>query len=259
MLLGLLCFVGCERRGERPTVVACVPGAVVTCPCSGGSSGSQTCQGSGTFGPCACLVAAPAVHGEVDKPPPVVPSPEAPVVAATPTLTQRPVPGRPRANEPTLDDLGLGGPADPPRPPQPTTPAAVPWVPTMMHCADSTDCAECAHRSGCGWCGASNICLPTVNCSGPINGSCSGGWACTPGSCPSREVAPPPEVVNDPCARLTDCASCTQATDCGWCQGRHGSVERAPGCMSAGSSCNPSARPGRCSGMWLCAAQCQVL
>ena len=72
----VLAFAGCGRRDETPA--ACVPGAVVTCPCAGAPVGSQTCQPSGTFGACACPTAAPAPLVDPDKPPPVVPSPEAP-------------------------------------------------------------------------------------------------------------------------------------------------------------------------------------
>jgi hypothetical protein len=207
----VIVFLGCGRRGEQPA--ACVPGAVVTCPCAGTSSGTQTCQGNGTFGACVCHASSPAAPiarlDDPDKPPPVTAPPETPPAA--------------RLIVPAVRTPVAARPAVPPRDSASATPA--PWIPTMEHCAGSTSCEECAHRSGCGWCSANRVCLPTMDCSGPINRSCSDGWYCHPGSCPSpRETAPAAPV--DPCARNTDCRSCAIGEACAWCGGRAACRER---------------------------------
>jgi hypothetical protein len=64
VVVGLLALAGCGRRGEQPA--ACVPGAVVVCPCAGAPVGSQTCQSGGTFGACVC----PAAAVPAQAPPP---------------------------------------------------------------------------------------------------------------------------------------------------------------------------------------------
>lgn len=98
--VAVLMSVGCGRRGEQPA--ACVPGAVVTCPCAGAPVGSQTCQSNGTFGACACPVAAPTLPVDPDKPPPVTAPPEAP----TPTPTQQTPVARTTAQQPRVQNAG---------------------------------------------------------------------------------------------------------------------------------------------------------
>lgn len=80
-----LALLGCGRRVNRPA--ACVPNATASCACRGAPNGVQTCQSDGTFGSCEC---APPVVARVDdpsKPPPVVPSPEAPAQPAAEPVT----------------------------------------------------------------------------------------------------------------------------------------------------------------------------
>ena len=213
-----LMAAGCGRRGEQPA--ACVPGAIVTCPCAGAPIGSQTCQSNGTFGACSCPTTAPALPVDPDKPPPVTAPPESPPAAATAPPTLSPI-GRPSA--PTRPVVAARAPSQQ---------ASAPWVPTMEHCADSVSCEECAHRSGCGWCAANRVCLPTIDCSGPINGSCGGNWYCRPGSCPSPQASVA-EVPVDPCARNRDCRSCAIGEACAWCSGRAACRER--GNVNAGA------------------------
>jgi len=49
-------LLACSSESAAPPAGSrCTPGATVTCPCSGGGSGVQTCQADGTFAACSCV------------------------------------------------------------------------------------------------------------------------------------------------------------------------------------------------------------
>ncbi len=50
----VLTSVGCGNQDTPDGPPQCVPGAVATCPCTNGGSGTQACGTEGTFGPCEC-------------------------------------------------------------------------------------------------------------------------------------------------------------------------------------------------------------
>jgi hypothetical protein len=74
-------------------------------------------------------------------------------------------------------------------------------------CNDLFDCGACTGEAACGWCEAYGTCM-TGGPSGPDSGTCSN-WDYNASDCP-----PPP----DPCNDYVDCAGCTGASSCGWCE-----------------------------------------
>lgn len=91
-------------------------------------------------------------------------------------------------------------------------------------CARYTSCAGCTPVNNCGWCAATGRCATSTQ-SGPVGGSCGGGFVWLPRDCssvtPVDAGAPPPVdagPATDPCSRLTGgCGGCTPYAGCGWC------------------------------------------
>lgn len=201
-IVAALMAAGCGRRGEQPA--ACVPGAVVTCPCAGAPIGSQTCQSNGTFGACACPVAAPAVaqQDNPDKPPPVVAQIDSPAPVAAPVAAAV------RSAPPAA--VARARPQAPPTAP----------TPPLNPCGGATTCGACAARALCAWCGAENRCVyvPSNSCSGPEFRLCASGWACRPNECTTVQTA---HTDNEPnagvCASHRYCRECAVGEGCAWC------------------------------------------
>lgn len=99
-------------------------------------------------------------------------------------------------------------------------------------CASATSCGTCTGLVGCGWCGATSVCVAgTLN--GPSGGRCEAGWSWSPLACGTS---------TDPCASLTNCGACLARSGCGWC----GASAR---CATANAArTGPAA--GTCAGMW---------
>lgn len=203
VFVGLLALAGCGRRGEQPA--ACVPGAVVVCPCSGAPVGSQTCQPNGTFGACACptVPAVAAQQDNPDKPPPVVAQVDTPAPVAAPMAA-----------------AVRAAPTAPVAPVARVQPRAAPATPPLNPCGGATDCGSCAARPLCAWCGAENRCVyvPSNSCSGPEFRSCASGWACRPNECTTVQTA---HTDNEPntgvCASHHYCRQCAVGEGCAWC------------------------------------------
>ena len=156
-----LMAAGCGRRGEQPA--ACVPGAVVVCPCAGAPVGSQTCQSNGTFGACACSTAPAARADDPDKPPPVVAAMDTPAPPPTTAIVRAPA-------------------ASPQPAVRPVVRAASVSPELANRCAGGYSCETCTPLQGCAWCGASQACVPVPSntCRGPESRECRDGWACNP-------------------------------------------------------------------------------
>ncbi len=98
---------------------------------------------------------------------------------------------------------------------QPIPDAGTPPLPEDP-CTQFTSCAGCTPNNGCGWCGASNRCVTSTQ-SGPVAGSCAGGFAWFPQQC---TTTPPPDAgpATDRCNQFSgSCGACTPNGGCGWC------------------------------------------
>lgn len=179
IVAAVLVSAGCGRRGEPPA--ACVPGAVVTCPCAGAPVGSQTCQSNGTFGACACPVAAPALPIDPDKPPPVTAPPEAPEapIAASPPMV------RPRSTQPAV----VAQRPVPPAAPAPVDPN-IPEMPTRSDVASAMrSVAPLVRACGTGSGGTATVTVVFVSDGHVATANVADPFAGTPvGSCIARAV-----------------------------------------------------------------------
>lgn len=77
-------------------------------------------------------------------------------------------------------------------------------TPPPPPCSARTNCVDCGANDGCGWCSASNTCMPG-NGYGPTSGSCGGGWT------------PYATTCGHACRTISSCSSCAARSDCGWC------------------------------------------
>lgn len=119
---------------------------------------------------------------------------------------------------------------------------------TSDPCNRYTSCSGCTPVNGCGWCSASNRCVSSTS-SGPIAGSCSGGFRWLPSECSSTPVDA--GTSTDPCARFTGggCNECTLYEGCGWCPGQNR-------CLS-GTRSGPGG--GACSGWAWFQTECRFV
>jgi len=171
----------------------CEPGRAVTCPCAGGTNGAQTCNADGAgYSPCACSPV-DAGMSTIDTGPGRVCEPGRSVSCPCSGGTS----GAQTCN---ADGSGYSPCACSP------VDAGQPDVGPANPCAAGNTCGGCTLIPGCGWCGATGQCMPTLNCTGPSVGSCGATWGCYPSDCPGS----------------TDCRSCTTNANCpsGMCLSR---------------------------------------
>lgn len=62
LVVTALVTFGCSD--DDSGVATCIPGRIESCPCAGGTTGSQVCAADGTFGPCTCDGPADVVGGD---------------------------------------------------------------------------------------------------------------------------------------------------------------------------------------------------
>ncbi len=78
-------------------------------------------------------------------------------------------------------------------------------------CSDLGNRTDCLTAKGCGWCEAAGMCMKASHAN-----QCESGMIMPPKTISG--FAAGGAVMPDPCLLYKDCATCADATGCGWCQ-----------------------------------------